>query len=157
MILSKIPFKKVFIISTVAAVLSSCATGLQKAQELPLVKHSYSTKDTTAYNRFGFDYNSTPSGIYNILDKKPTEFTMNIYIGDNQGCKFIYTKNDKGDTEQVTKTESVKGYLSGKNVLLELDCKGKDSNIDYKVLAYANGVEYDKVGNLSYLVESGEL
>lgn len=157
MIFSKRPFKRIATISIFAAILSGCVTGAQEAQELPLIKHNYSTKKTLAYNHFGFNFDSVPRGIYNILDEKPTEFTINIYIADNQSCKFVYTKNDKGDTEQVTKTESVKGYLSGENVLLKLDCKGKESNIDYKVIAYANGVEYDRIGNLSYLVESGEI
>ncbi|AIT09864.1 hypothetical protein LO80_07700 [Candidatus Francisella endociliophora] len=149
--------KNTIFITVIAITISSCATGPQKAQELPLLEHKYSTKKTLAYSRFGFDFASTPSGMFNVLDKKPTEFDINIYIGDNQGCKFIYTKDPKGDTEEVTKTESIKGYLSGSNVLLELDCQGKDSNIDYKIVSYANGIEYDKIGNLSYLVESGEL
>nr|WP_274933062.1 hypothetical protein [Francisella tularensis] len=41
--------------------------------------------------------------------------------------------------------------------MLKLEFKVKDYNIDYKVIAYANDIEYDRVGNLSYLVESGGL
>jgi len=155
--ITKILSKKNGLSVFIVAMLSGCATGPQKAQELTLIKHDYSTKKTLAYNYFGFYSDNIPRGIYNIMDKKPTEFSMNIYVGDNQGCKFIYTKNEKGDTGEVSKTESINGYLSGGNILLKLNCKGKNSNIDYKVLAYAKGIEYDRVGNLSYLVESGKI
>ncbi|MDE5037747.1 hypothetical protein NAI57_10465, partial [Francisella tularensis subsp. holarctica] len=56
-----------------------------------------------------------------------------------------------------TQTGTFTAYFSVRNELIKLECKGKDSNIDYKVIAYANAFEYDRVGNLSYLVESGGL
>ncbi|MBK2356173.1 hypothetical protein IBE09_00815 [Francisella hispaniensis] len=154
----KIVFSKKIIIAIFMTLLvASCATDKYQARELPLLKHGYSKKKLTAYNTFGFRYDSTPSGIFNIIDKKPTEFLVNMYIGDNQGCKFIYTVDTKGKQGEITKTGSFTAYLSGRNELLKLECQGKNSNIDYKVITYANAIEYDRVGNLSYLVESGGL
>lgn len=82
---------------------------------------------------------------------------VNVYIGDNYGCKFTYTMDKEGKKEEIAKTSSFVSYLSGSNELLKLECKGEDSNIDYKIIVYANNVEYDKVGNLSYLAASGGL
>lgn len=138
--------------------LSGCAKDDGKAKELPLLKHSYSKPQHTAYQIFGFDYATTPKGVYNVVNKVPTKFTVNVYIADNEGCKFTYTKDEDGyHQEEFTQSQSFTAYLSGRNQLLTLQCKGKQSNIDYKIVAYANGVEYDNIGNLSYLVESGAL
>lgn len=128
----------------------SCTTDSYQARELPLLKHGYSKKKLTAYNIFGFRYDTKKRGIFNVIDEKPTEFLVNIYIGDNQGCKFIYTADTKGKQGEITQTSSFTSYLSGRNELLKLECKGKDSNIDYKVTTYANAIEYDRVGSLSY-------
>lgn len=123
-----------------------------------MIKHKYSKSKHTAYRIFGFDYATTPSGIYNVVNKEPTKFTVNVYIADNEGCKFTYTKDDKGaHQDQFDSTQSFTAYLSGRNELLTLECTGKQSNIDYKIIAYANGIEYDSIGNFSYLVESGAL
>ncbi len=155
-------FSKNFLIVSVLSVffvlLTSCATddGYQ-GQPLPVIKHGYSKKKQMAYNIYGFKFENTPRGIYNILDKKPTQFLVNVYIGDNYGCKFIYTMNKDGKKEEISKTSSFESYLSGSNELLKLECKGEDSNIDYKIVVYANNTEYDKIGNLSYLVASGGL
>lgn len=140
------------------SLLSSCAKDDGKAKELPLLKHNYSKSKHTASQVFGFDYATTPKGIYNVVNKEPTKFTVNVYIADNEGCKFTYTKDKDGDHEEdFTKTQSFTAYLSGRNELLKLQCKGEQSNIDYKIVAYANGAEYDNIGNLSYLVESGSI
>lgn len=149
--------KKILTILAGGLVLSSCATGPQMARELPVTKHSYSKSKHEAYKKFGFDYDSTPKGIFNTVNKKPTEFDVHVYIGENQDCKFIYTSTMDEGTESFADTKAFKAYLNGHNTLLELRCKGNDSNIDYKVEAYANGIEYDNIGNLSYLVEAGEL
>nr|AAV29876.1 NT02FT0488 [synthetic construct] len=149
--------RKVIIVMLMTLLVTSCTTDKYQARELPLLKHGYSKKNLTAYNIFGFCCDNTPSGIFNIIDKKPTEFLVNIYVGDNQGCKFIYAADTKGKQGEITQTGSFTAYLSGRNELLKLECKGKDSNIDYKVIAYANAIEYDRVGNLSYLVEPGGL
>ncbi|AXH30727.1 hypothetical protein CGC45_07470 [Francisella opportunistica] len=136
---------------------TSCSTDSYQAEELPLLKHGYSKKKLTAYNIFGFRFDNTPQGIFNIIDKKPTEFLVNVYVGDNQDCKFIYTADIKGKQGEITQTGSFVAYLSGRNELLKLECKGKGSNIDYKIITYANAIEYDSLGSLSYLVESGGL
>ncbi|AJI57751.1 hypothetical protein LA02_147 [Francisella philomiragia] len=158
----KIFFSRKFLVVlllSVSFLLSGCSTtgdGYQ-GQVLPIIKHGHSKKKQTAYNIYGFKFENTPSGIYNILDKKPTEFLVNVYVGDNYGCKFTYTMDKEGKKEEITKTSSFVSYLSGSNELLKLECKGEDSNIDYKIVVYANNVEYDKVGNLSYLAASGGL
>lgn len=146
---------KMFLIGMAGLILSSCVT--QQAQELPLVGHNYSKSKIMAYNRFGFNDENVPRGILSVISKDPTNFDINVYIADNQGCEFVYTKDEKGTQGKITETGSVKGYLTDKNVLLELNCTGKDSNIDYKIIVYANGDEYDRVGNLSYLAASGEI
>ncbi|BCD91673.1 hypothetical protein fh0823_18120 [Francisella halioticida] len=121
-----------------------------------MIKHNYSKSKHTAYQIFGFDYATTPKDIYNVVNKVPTKFTVNVYIADNENCEFTYTKDESGDHQgQFRSSQSFTAYLSGKNELLRLECEGKQSNIDYKIVAYANGVEYDNIGNLSYLVESG--
>ncbi|MED7787689.1 hypothetical protein [Francisella sp. 19X1-34] len=146
-----------FLVLLISSLLSSCASD-KKARELPIIKHNFSKSKYTAYQVFGFDYATTPDGIYNVVNKVPTKFTVNVYIADNEGCKFTYTKDDKGaHQDYFTSTQSFTAYLSGRNELLKLECTGKQSNIDYKIVAYANGVEYDNIGNLSYLVESGGL
>ncbi|MDE5030145.1 hypothetical protein NAI50_10435, partial [Francisella tularensis subsp. holarctica] len=50
---------------------TSCATDKYQARELPLLKQGYSKKNLTAYNIFGYCYDNTPRGIFNIIDKKP--------------------------------------------------------------------------------------
>ncbi|WP_150466804.1 hypothetical protein [Francisella sp. SYW-9] len=146
-----------FLVLLITSLLSSCAND-KKAKELPIIKHSFSKSKHTAYQVFGFDYATTPNGIYNVVNKEPTKFIVNVYIADNEGCKFTYTKDRKGAHQgQFDSTQSFTAYLSGRNELLKLECTGKQSNIDYKIIAYANGVEYDNIGNLSYLVESGAL
>ncbi|MFV9958672.1 MAG: hypothetical protein AB8V31_05790 [Francisella endosymbiont of Hyalomma scupense] len=119
-----------------ALLVTSCTTDSYQARELPLLKHGYSKKKLTAYNIFGFRYDNTPRGIFNVIDEKPTEFLINIYIGDNQDCKFIYTADTKSKQDEITQTGSFTAYLSSRNELLKLECKGKDSNIDYKVIRY---------------------
>ncbi|WP_425536917.1 FTL_1709 family lipoprotein [Francisella-like endosymbiont] len=156
--ITKVVFsKKIIIAMFMALLVTSCTTDSYQARELPLLKHGYSKKKLTAYNIFGFRYDNAPRGIFNVIDEKPTEFLVNIYIGDNQDCKFIYTADTKGKQDEITQTGSFTAYLSSRNELLKLECKGKDSNIDYKVITYVNAIEYDRVGSLSYLVESGGL
>lgn len=152
-------YKGIFVLFIIVGLLlSSCAKDDGKARKLPLLEHDFSKSKHTAYQIFGFDYATTPKGIYNVVDKEPTKFTVNVYIADNQGCQFTYTKDRDGDhQEQFDKSQSFTSYLSGRNELLRLDCKGEQSNIDYKIIAYANGVEYDRIGNLSYLVEAGRI
>ncbi|MDE4974042.1 hypothetical protein NAI33_09765, partial [Francisella tularensis subsp. holarctica] len=87
--------RKVIIVMLMTLLVTSCATDKYQARERPLLKQGYSKKNLTAYNIFGFCYDNTPRGIFNIIDKKPTEFLVNIYVVDNQGCKFIYTADTK--------------------------------------------------------------
>jgi hypothetical protein len=152
-------YKKISLVLGAAIILSSCVTqNIQPAKMLPLIGHGHSKAKKVAYNKFGFDPESDiSSGMFNIYDNNPTEFKVNIYIGDNQGCKFIYLKDKKGTKAEIMQSGSIKAYLSAKGVLLDLQCQGDKSNIDYKIEAYSNGVEYDRSDNLSYLAESGSL
>ena len=139
--------------------LIGCVAGVEKVgkvQDLPLMKHSYSKSKVLAYKNFGFDPDDLPSGVDDITDSSPTEIKVNLYIADNQRCKFTYIASKRGAKEQETRTSSFSAYLSDKGVLLEAQCIGKDSNVDYKISVYANGVEYDRIGNLSFLAESHE-
>ncbi|GAB4221724.1 MAG: hypothetical protein Kow0076_0060 [Francisella sp.] len=131
--------------------ISSCAHNVHIAEEIPLLKKGYSKKNHTTYNIFGFPQDSAPSDFLNIFSKKPTEFLVQVYIADNNGCQFTYLTNTKGKKEHITQTSTFKTYISDKNELLKLECTGKNSNIDYKISTYVNGREYYRVGNLSYI------
>lgn len=149
--LSKI-ISKTIIVSLFASLVTSCAA--VKFTDLPLVGNSFSKSKVTAYKKFGFDYDAMPADVQNIGGVNPTEFRVNVFVANNNGCEFIYTKskNDEKDTE--TKSNAFSAYLSYQNILLKVICAGKDSNIDYKIIAKAKGVKYTHVGNLSYLEEA---
>ena len=43
------------------------------------------------------------------------------------------------------------------DTLLKVICAGEESNIDYKIIAKANDIEYTHIGNLSYFAESSKI
>ncbi|KEI35188.1 FTL_1709 family lipoprotein [Allofrancisella frigidaquae] len=147
------------IVLSLVIVSVGCITETQsqvKAQRLALLDQGFSKSKVTAYKDYSFDSASLPSGIKNIDQTDPTEFNIKVYITNNKGCKFIYIKSKDGIKDKQTESGSFKAYLSDKNVLLRASCKGKESNIDYKIIIKVNDIEYNRVGNLSYRAEASE-
>lgn len=151
-------FSKILLASVFVSLVTSCATA--KFTDLPLKNSDFTNKKITAYQEFGFEYDagyddSIPVGVKNIGNDNPTEFSVNLFIGNNDNCKFIYLDPSKsGKKIKETKSASFKTYLSKQNILLKAICVGKESNINYKIVAKADGIQYTRVGNLSYLAES---
>ena len=152
--LSKI-ISKTLAVSLIGSLVTSCATA--KFTDLPLIDNNFTKPKITAYKRFGFEYDAIPTNVENIAGANPTEFKVNVFIGNNDDCEILYTKSKDGEKDRATESASFKAYLSDQNILLKVICAGKDSNIDYKITAKANGIKYTHVGNLSYLEESAEI
>jgi hypothetical protein len=152
--LSKI-LSKTIAVSLLGSLVASCATA--EFTDLPLIDSEFTKPKVTAYKRFGFDFDAMPANVQNIDGINPTEFSVNLFIGNNDNCEVLYVKSKDGKKDRETKSTSFNAYLSEKNTLLKVICAGKDSNIDYKITAKANGIKYTHVGNLSYLEESSEI
>ena len=146
---------KTISISLLVSLVTSCATA--KFTDLPLVDSDFTKPKITAYKKFGFDYDAIPASVQNIAGINPTEFGVNLFIGNNDNCEVLYVKSKDGKKDRETKSASFKAYLSEQNILLKVICAGKDSNIDYKIIAKAKGIEYTHVGNLSYLEEASDI
>ena len=146
---------KTIILSLFYSLVTSCATA--KFTDLPLINGNFTKSKITAYKRFGFEYDAMPANVQNIDGVSPTEFGVNLFISNNDNCEVLYTKSKDGKKGKETKTASFKAYLSEQNILLKVICAGKESNIDYKIIAKANGVTYTHVDNLSYLEESSDI
>lgn len=124
---------------------------------LPVLNSNFTEPKVTAYKNFGFEDDSLPKNMQNIMGVDPTEFDVNLFVGQNQDCKIIYTTSIDGVKDQETKSASFKAYLTPENVLIKVICAGEESNIDYKIIAKANGQSYYYVGNLSYMEESSSI
>ena len=146
---------KIIAVFLFSLLVTSCTA--VKFTDLPLIDSNFTKPKITAYKNFGFNYDAMPANVQNIDDINPTEFNVNVFTGNNHGCKILYVKSKDGEKDQKTNTSSFKAYLSDQDILLKIVCAGKDSNIDYKITAEANGVKYTHVGNLSYLEESGDI
>ena len=141
------------VLSCISVALAGCSifkNEQDKYKSLELQKHNYKDSNFSAYKNYGIDSYNTQ----NITSSHPTVFDTNIYIINNNDCKFVYT-NKSGKQQTVTKTSTIKAYLSKTNTLIKVICESKDSNTDYKILATTNKyVEYQASGNLSYIDES---
>ncbi|AJC49534.1 hypothetical protein IB642_06890 [Allofrancisella guangzhouensis] len=151
--------RNITIVLSLGVVLVGCVTETEsqiKAQKLALLDQGFSKSRVTAHKDYGFDSTNLFSNVKDIGQKDPTEFNVRVYITNNQGCKFVYIKSKDGKLDQQVETGSFKAYLSDKNILLKASCKGKKSNIDYKIITKVNGTEYNSIGNLSYSAEAAE-
>ncbi len=145
---------KIITVSLLGTLLGSCAKA--KFTDLPLMDSSFTKSKITANKKFGFNYDAMPAGVQNVGGVNPTEFNVDLFITNNQDCKFIYLKSKDGKKDTETETTSFKAYLSEQNILLKVICAGEASNVDYKITAEDNGVKYTNIGNLSYFAESSD-
>ena len=146
---------KTIIVSLSGLLISSCDAS--KFTDLPLINSDFTKPKITAYKKFGFDFNEMPANVQNIDGVHPTEFKVNVFIANNNDCEILYIKSKDGKKDREIKSASFNAYLSEQNTLIKVICAGKESNIDYKITARANGVKYTHVGNLSYLAEASDI
>ena len=152
--LSKILSKNIAI-SLFGSLVTSCATA--KFTNLPMTNSDFTKPKVTAFQKFGFDYEAMPEGVQNVDGIEPTEFNVHLFVGNNDDCKVIYINSKDGKKDKQSKTSVFKAYLSAQDTLLKVICAGEESNIDYKIIAKANDIEYTHIGNLSYFAESSKI
>ena len=130
--------------------LVGCATNsVNVSKDLLLSKSGYIKSETIAYQWFGVGRIHLFGGPKNVTKDEPTRFHINMFVVDNEGCKIIYYAKD-GKKLESTKSASLYGYLSDENILVKVICKGDNSNIDYKIQAVSDGIEYSRSGSLYY-------
>ncbi len=127
-------------------------------------KIGYVDKDSIAYKWLGLPGKPTQGNMLQkmlgenktITSDKPVVFDVSLFIADNSGCHiFHYTK--EGKEVKSIKSGSFKSYLLGDNTLLKIFCKGKLSNIDYKVLAKTEDNEYSRYGSFYFYRNQNDL
>jgi hypothetical protein len=155
----------ILIVLCLPIILVSCAKDkLEDNNNLVVKKIGYVHKDTIAYKWLGLPGKPKQDTMLQrmlgenktITSDKPVVFNVSLFIEDNDGCHiFHYTK--EGKEVKSIKSDSFKSYLLGDNTLLKIFCKGKLSNIDYKILAKDEDTEYSRYGSFYFYRTQNDL
>ena len=155
----------IFIALCLPIMLVGCAkVDIDSNNKLVEKKIGYVHKDTIAYKWLGLPGKPTQGNMLQemlgenktITSDKPVVFNVSMFIEDNDGCHIFHYTEDGKEVKSI-KSESFKAYLLGDNTLLKVFCKGKLSNIDYKILAKDEDTEYSTYGSFYFYRNQNDL